>query len=100
MSSEAIIALRMGLVTAALTGIVYPLAVTAVAQTAFHDAAAGSFVPQLTRKAFEKFGFSAATLIMDWPTIVGGEIAYYTQPERLKWPRVADEASLRRVHPV
>lgn len=54
--------------------------------------AVGSFVPQLTRKAFEKFGFSAATLIMDWPTIVGGEIAHHTQPERLKWPRIAGEA--------
>ena len=54
--------------------------------------AVGSFVPQLTRKAFEKFGFSAATLIMDWPAIVGGDIAYFTQPERLKWPRIADEA--------
>ena len=54
--------------------------------------AVGSFVPQLTRKAFEKFGFSAATLIMDWSTIVGGEIASYTQPERLKWPRLAAEA--------
>lgn len=54
--------------------------------------AVGSFVPQLTRKAFEKFGFSAATLIMDWPVIVGGDVAYYTQPERLKWPRIAEEA--------
>lgn len=54
--------------------------------------AVGSFVPQLTRKAFEKFGFSAATLIMDWSTIVGGDVATYTQPERLKWPRIADEA--------
>lgn len=54
--------------------------------------AVGSFVPQLTRKAFEKFGFSAATLIMDWPTIVGGEIAHYTQPERLKWPRIMADA--------
>lgn len=44
MSSEVIIALRMGLVTAVLTGLVYPLGVTAIAQTAFHDAAVGSFV--------------------------------------------------------
>lgn len=56
--------------------------------------AVGSFVPQLTRKAFEKFGFSAATLIMDWPTIVGGEIAGWTLPERLKWPRLAGEADI------
>ena len=55
--------------------------------------AVGSFVPQLTRKAFEKFGFSAATLIMDWPAIVGGDIAYFTQPERLKWPRLAGDSN-------
>jgi len=51
--------------------------------------AVGSFVPALTRKSFEKFGFSTATLIMDWTGIVGGEIAGYTVPERLKWPRGA-----------
>jgi hypothetical protein len=49
--------------------------------------AVGSFVPGLTRKAFEKYGFSAATLITDWPTIAGRELAAYTAPERLKWPR-------------
>lgn len=49
--------------------------------------AVGSFVPKLTRKAFEKYGFSAATLLTDWPTIVGEEIAAFAAPERLKWPR-------------
>jgi hypothetical protein len=49
--------------------------------------AVGSFVPRLTRKAFEKYGFSCATLLTDWTAIVGAEIATYTQPERLKWAR-------------
>jgi hypothetical protein len=49
--------------------------------------AVGSFVPRLTRKAFEKYGFSCAALLTEWATIVGGEIAGYTQPERLKWAR-------------
>jgi hypothetical protein len=49
--------------------------------------AVGSFVPSLTRKAFEKFGFSTATLITDWPRIAGAELAEYTVPDRLKWPR-------------
>lgn len=49
--------------------------------------AVGSFVPRLTRQAFEKFGFSAATLITDWVSIVGAETAAWTTPERLKWPR-------------
>lgn len=49
--------------------------------------AVGSFLPRLTRPAFEKYGFSAATLITDWETIVGADIATYSAPERLKWPR-------------
>lgn len=47
----------------------------------------GSFVPGLTKKAFEKFGFATATLLTDWTQIVGAEIASATVPERLKWPR-------------
>ena len=54
--------------------------------------AVGSFLPGLTRKAFEKYGFSAATLITDWPTIVGRELAAVTAPERLKWPRPVEHA--------
>jgi hypothetical protein len=49
--------------------------------------AVGSFVPLITRKAFEKYGFSSAALLTDWAAIVGGDIASYTQPERLKWAR-------------
>jgi hypothetical protein len=54
--------------------------------------AVGSFVPGLTRKAFEKYGFSAATLITDWQVIVGRELAAVTAPERLKWPRAVEHA--------
>lgn len=52
--------------------------------------AVGSFVPGLTRQAFEKFGFSAATLLTDWDTIVGSDLAACTSPERLKWPRAVE----------
>lgn len=47
----------------------------------------GGFVPKLTRKAFQKHGFSSVALISDWSTIVGPVLAAYTLPERLKWPR-------------
>lgn len=47
----------------------------------------GAYVPKLTRKAFEKYGFSAASLLTDWPSIVGAEVAGFAAPERLKWPR-------------
>jgi hypothetical protein len=49
--------------------------------------AVGSFLPRLTRKAFAKYGFSAATLITDWAAIIGSHIGACTVPERLKWPR-------------
>jgi len=49
--------------------------------------ALGAYIPKLTRKAFEKYGFSAAALLTDWATIVGEEVAGYAAPERLKWPR-------------
>ena len=47
----------------------------------------GSFVPRLTQKAFEKYGFSTVSLLTDWAVIAGPELANYTRPERLKWPR-------------
>ena len=49
--------------------------------------AVGTYVPKLTHKAFEKYGFAAAALITDWAVIVGKDVAGYTAPERLKWPR-------------
>jgi hypothetical protein len=47
-------------------------------------------LPTLTRKVFEKFGFSASTLITEWSEIAGPEIAAWTMPERLRWPRHTD----------
>jgi hypothetical protein len=46
-------------------------------------------VPALTAKAFQKYGFSASTLVMDWSAIVGRDFAAVTYPERLTWPRTA-----------
>lgn len=54
--------------------------------------AVGALVPGLTRKAFEKFGFSTATLLTEWATIVGADLARYTAPDRLKWPRGGQDA--------
>ena len=58
---------------------------------AYGAKAVGSFVPRLTRKAFEKYGFSAATLITDWAAIAGPELAAFTAPERIRWPRTAQQ---------
>jgi hypothetical protein len=53
----------------------------------------GSFVPQLTRTAVEKYGFPQAAILTDWAAIVGPDLASYTQPERLRWPRGAGNAT-------
>ena len=42
--------------------------------------AVSSYLPQLTRKAFEKYGFASTALLTDWPSIVGEDIASYTAP--------------------
>jgi hypothetical protein len=49
--------------------------------------AVGSYIPPLTQKAFEAYGFALATLITDWSAIVGTALAGCTAPERLKWAR-------------
>lgn len=59
----------------------------AQARAKFTGHTLSKFVGKLTKKAFEKHGFSAATLLTDWRTIVGHDLATYTAPERLKWPR-------------
>ncbi len=56
--------------------------------------AVGAFVPALTRKAFEKFGFSTASLVMDWPRIAGPDLAQWTTPERVTWPQRLATAEL------
>jgi hypothetical protein len=47
----------------------------------------GEFIPALMRPAFEKYGFSSASILTDWAALAGPELAAYTLPERLKWPR-------------
>lgn len=54
--------------------------------------AVGSWVPKLTQKAFEKYGFSTAVLLTDWATIAGDQLAAATVPERVKWPRGVEVA--------
>lgn len=49
--------------------------------------AVGSYVPRLTKTAMQKFGFSTAALMTDWAAIVGADLARYTRPRKLKWPR-------------
>ncbi|MFM7084313.1 MAG: DUF721 domain-containing protein [Hyphomicrobium sp.] len=54
----------------------------------------GSFLPQLTRKAFQKFGFSTTSLIFDWEKIAGSDLASWTMPEEVKWPKNKEQNSI------
>tara|TARA_B100000674_G_scaffold240068_1_gene197334 strand:+ start:148 stop:696 length:549 start_codon:yes stop_codon:yes gene_type:complete len=54
------------------------------------------FVPELTAKALGKRGLAHANLIVDWPTVVGAEIASVCQPEKLTFRR--GERSLGVLH--
>ncbi len=60
---------------------------------------ASAFTMSLTRPAFEKFGFPAAALLTDWAAIAGPDLASYTAPERLKWPRQPDAPEDARGQP-
>ncbi|MBX9683507.1 MAG: DciA family protein [Hyphomicrobium sp.] len=55
--------------------------------------AAGSFVPRLTAKVFERYGFHSAEIMTSWAAVAGAEIAAVSAPERLRWPRGAAAAS-------
>ena len=55
--------------------------------------AAGSFVPRLTAKVFERYGFHSAEILTAWPRIAGDDLAAISAPERLKWPRGHDVAA-------
>lgn len=56
----------------------------------------GAVLPNITRKAFKRFGFPATAILTDWAAIVGAELAAYTRPERIKWRKVSpnDDAEM------
>ena len=51
----------------------------------------GAIVPRLTKTLFQKFGFATHAVVTDWEKIVGPDLASFTRPEKLKWPRKKDE---------
>jgi hypothetical protein len=50
----------------------------------------GAFVPKATARAFEAHGFHAAELILNWSAIVGADLARFTAPRRIRWPKAPD----------
>jgi hypothetical protein len=64
-----------------------PAEVRPVGRASYRGRSVGTLVPKITKKVFEKFGFSTAMLLTDWAIIIGADLAAHTAPERLKWPR-------------
>lgn len=51
------------------------------------------FLPAVAKPAFERYGFSSAEILTNWAAYAGADIASYTAPERLKWPRTGEHAN-------
>src|SRR5262245_22878221 len=50
----------------------------------------GAFSAQALDPAARARGFATAALLADWPAIVGAELARFTMPDRVVWPRHRD----------
>ncbi len=60
---------------------------------AFGAVRLGEQIPELLKASYERFGFAYGQILTQWPLIVGEDLAKYTQPERVRWPRrVAQKA--------
>jgi hypothetical protein len=53
--------------------------------------AIGSYVARALDPAARARGFATTALLSDWPAIVGHELAGFTMPDRVIWPRRRDE---------
>lgn len=53
--------------------------------------AIGSFVERALDKAARARGFATTALLSDWRAIAGAELARYTMPDRIIWPRRHDD---------
>jgi hypothetical protein len=47
----------------------------------------GAFIARLLDPVARARGFATTTLLSEWPAIVGAELAQFTAPDRVVWPR-------------
>ncbi len=52
----------------------------------------GAFAGSLLDPIARARGFAATALLTEWPTIVGTELAVFTAPDKVIWPRRTDDA--------
>jgi len=53
--------------------------------------AIGSYVAKALDPAARARGFATTALLSDWPAIAGRDLAQFTMPDRVIWPRRRDE---------
>ncbi len=64
----------------------------ALARAAAAPRPIGAFTAAALDTAARARGFATAALLTNWPSIVGAELARFTMPDRVVWPRHRDEA--------
>lgn len=62
-----------------------------VASRRYNPAPVGARVGAVARAAFAKRGFSEAHVLAHWPEIAGDQLAEYSSPEKLVFPRASGE---------
>ena len=60
--------------------------------------AVSALVAPLTRRALGKHGFASASLISDWATIIGDELAASCQPVKLAFPQGKRDEGVLHLH--
>jgi hypothetical protein len=63
----------------------------ALARAASGARPVGAFIARLLDPLARARGFATTTLLSEWPTIVGAELAQFTTPDRVVWPRRQQE---------
>lgn len=56
--------------------------------------AIGSYVAKVLDPVARARGFATTALLSDWPAIVGRELAQFTMPDRVIWPRRHEDADI------
>jgi hypothetical protein len=52
----------------------------------------GAYAARALDPAARARGFATTALLSEWPAIIGGELAQFTIPDRVVWPRRRDES--------
>lgn len=60
--------------------------------------AVGGWLPKITAKCFERYGFHTADIITNWATVAGPELAALAVPERISWPRAKPGSAITGAH--